>query len=162
MDSNMYVTNSYAAKVWNEYGAVSLTHSLELTKEEIVELNNGLDKVCGEIERELVVYTTPVVMISAGCIKKTKDMCNKKNELLKMNDKYNGTYIVRNVCDYCYNIIYNSKKINIINESDKLAHSYRIEFFVENSKEICEVLDSIKKGFNNLGDFKGHFNKAAL
>jgi len=162
MDSNMYITNSYAACALKEYGAKTLTHSLELTKEETEGLNQAIDNRNYEIECELVVYTRPVVMVSAGCLKKTKDMCDKNKEILRLKDKYNETYLVRSACDYCYNVIYNANTINVISYAEGLADSYRIEFLSESWEEICSVLDGVLD--NNLLEdgYKGHFYKATL
>ena len=53
-------------------------------------------------------------MVTAGCIKKTLARCNTTQELLKINDNYDESYIVRSVCEYCYNVMYNSKPLDII------------------------------------------------
>jgi putative protease len=161
-DSNMYIMNVEAIAGLCEYGINRCTYSLELTKDEIVRLNQAMNKNGLQAETEMIIYTTPVAMLSAGCIKKTKGMCNKKEELLKLKDKYNETYYVKTICEHCFNIIYNSKKINIIKDADMIANSYRVELLSESKEEVYNILDSIFDKGNMISDFKGHYYKETM
>ena len=160
-DNNLYIANNESKKAWMKQGIDIVGISLELDKNEI----NMLDKS----NCQMFIYGKPVVMVSAGCVKKTNNMCNNRDEILKMKDSYGEVYSVRNVCNYCYNLIYNSKAINIIDDviNENICSNYRIDFIDENEDIIQNVLEKIfgdHKMINELDNrvFKGHFLKRTL
>lgn len=155
LDYNMFSYNNYSKKVWKEYGINTITTSVELTKDEISDMDNS--------DAELVIYSKYAVMLSAGCIKQTIGMCNKKCETLTLKDKYNEKYSIKTVCKYCYNIIFNSKPINIINDvkSEPISKYYRIDFIDEDEKMIRKVLESISID-KCESEYKGHYNRTTL
>lgn len=152
-DNNLYVANNMAKKAWFNQGIEVVGVSLELSEDEIKDLDR---ENC-----QLVIYGKPVVMVSAGCVKKTNNVCNHKDEILTIKDRYGEKYKVRNVCNYCYNLIYYSKAINLINDvkEKNICSDYRIDFTDEEGSEITNVLDNI---INDDDLFKGHFIKKVL
>ena len=163
LDSNMYITNSFAIHAWHKYGVDGFTHSYELSKDEIENLYGDIDdELMEKVNFESVIYAKPVVMVSVGCVKKTNNICNHVSEIVYMKDSYGKVYPVRCVCDYCYNLIYNEQPINLINELDGMADSYRIEFLNETVDEMEQVLEKIINGHSVKGDYKGHYYNKLL
>lgn len=158
-DNNLYVANNYAKKAWIEQGADIVGISLELSKEEVKQLNRS--------NCQMLIYGKPVVMVTAGCVKKTNDMCNCLDEKLQIIDSYGENYTLRNVCNYCYNIIYNSKAINIIEDifDEHICENYRIDFTDEGENEIRNIMNLYVKGINSFSirdKFKGHYFRKIL
>lgn len=172
-DNNLYVANNYAKNAWLEQGADMVGISLELSKEEMTQLEKD--------RCQLLIYGKPIVMVTAGCVKKTNDFCNCRDENLIMKDSYGECYTVRNVCNYCYNIIYNSQAINIIKDAidENICNNHRIDFIDENENEIKNILDYYFCNIGNKNDlelknksseynnydrdvFKGHFARKTL
>ena len=83
-DNNLYVANNMAKKAWFNQGIEVVGVSLELSEEEIKDLDR---ENC-----QLVIYGKPVVMVSAGCVKKTNNVCNHQAEILTMKDGYGEKY----------------------------------------------------------------------
>lgn len=115
----------------------------------------------------MLIYGKPVVMVTAGCVKKTNDICNCLDEKLQIIDSYGENYTLRNVCNYCYNIIYNSKAINIIEDifDEHICENYRIDFTDEGKNEIRNIMNLYVKGINSFSirdKFKGHYFRKIL
>lgn len=155
-DNNLYVANDYAKKAWQEQGADIVGISLELSKEELEQLDTT--------NCQVLLYGKPVVMVTAGCVKKTNDMCNHRDENMYIKDSYGECYPVRNVCNYCYNLIYNSKAINVIYDAlnENICGNYRIDFIDEKENEVKDILDSYLNKTNKKDVFKGHYSRKIL
>ena len=113
---------------------------------------------------QLIIYGRAVVMVSANCVKKTNDLCNLRDEKLVLKDSYGEKYVVKNICNYCYNVIYNSKPTNLISDikNNDIYESYRIDFVNETKEDIIRVLNSLDINNNLENEFKGHFNRKTL
>lgn len=158
-DNNLYVANNYAKNAWIEQGADIVGISLELSKDEVKQLDTS--------NCQLLIYGKPVVMVTAGCVKKTNDVCNCLDERLQIIDSYGESYTVRNVCNYCYNLIYNSKSINIVEDilDENICENYRIDFTDEGANEIKDVMNLYVTGKNRTSvrnDFSGHYFRKTL
>jgi putative protease len=128
-----------------------ITASYELNKEELKYIKN--------YKMELNVYGYIPVMISAGCIKKSYNKCNKKDEIIHIKDRLGNMFMVNNHCDYCYNVIYNSIPLYIYDliEKDKDIKplAIRYNFINESSKEIESILSG-----NTVEKYtRGHFKR---
>ena len=171
-DSNIYSYNSYDIEYYKSLGADRLTASYELNSKELSRL---------DVSRlELNIYGYIPVMYSAGCIYKTMDKCRKYSgdnktceDLIKLHDslelidRKKNRFIVKNVCRYCYNIIYNSVPLSLLNSLDDIYkipfNSFRVNFTIESSDETKRILDCIKNiDYNYLYNTeytKGHFKR---
>ncbi len=161
-DYNVYVTNSVAAK---ENTAELFTLSPELTEAEI----RKLAKECGE-RAELVIYGYQPVMYSAQCVyKNTHGGCRADksgNTLLKLNDEYGHGFMVRQLCNFCFNIIYNADCLNITENANTkengMPRHQRMDFAFESGAEIDAILGSLLRGerFTQKRSYtKGHFGR---
>ena len=56
----------------------------------------------------MIIYGYYPMMISAQCLKKTCERCEKKTDIATLTDRYKEQIPTKTVCDFCYNVIYNS------------------------------------------------------
>ena len=103
------------------------------------------------------------------CIKHNADI-SELNRFISIKDKKDNEFKALNVCRYCYNILYNSLPLSLLGNMQELNrlefNSYRINFTMESSNEVKEVLDLYCKLDTNedveytLGGYtKGHFKR---
>ncbi len=164
VDYNMYTYNNYAKKAFFSNHVVRDVIPYELNEKEIRQRDNR--------NSECVVYGYYPLMVSSQCIRRNTLSCDKRRSLLFMKDRYNKRFPVKNCCDDCYNIIYNSVPVLLTN-LDSLHKSgicyYRINFTIESEKEAKRILDSFENYNENHifslqeerpGQYtKGHFKR---
>lgn len=154
---NLYQYNREAQKFWEEKGISSSTVPLELNASELRHLDLH--------HSEMIIYGYIPMMISAGCIKKTRGMCNGKSGSTTLTDRYKKQFPVKNECDYCYNVIYNSSPLYLGDKMNEVrsveAANYRLMFTVENAGEVRKILNIFKKEQSiPEGDFtRGHWKR---
>ena len=98
---------------------------------------------------EKIVYSRIPMMITANCVLRTIDKCNKSNvEDVVLTDRYHKNFKVLRNCKHCYNIIYNSVPLSLHKECDKWRESLdlRLDFTFEKEEEMRNVLDAFIKG----------------
>lgn len=161
-DHHVYVYNNETHAFWNEQGITRQTHSFELTAKELKNID--------QTHMELVIYGYTPMMISAQCIKKTIHGCDKSFEKIKMIDRMNKEFLIKNHCNYCYNVIYNNCPTSIIEEKAEIANikpsGLRMNFTIEDScktNEILELVHSVyikEVCYKITGETtKGHFRR---
>ena len=105
--------------------------SLELNRQEIKEL--GIE------DGEMVLYGNLAVMISAQCVEKTTRGCRKKDGMTVLTDRYQNQFAVRNRCRECYNVIYNSAPLYLLDLKEEVRElapkRVRLQFSVEDKKQ---------------------------
>ena len=132
----MYHFNQYAKLFWQNEKIESFTAPFELNQRELKEvgLSNG----------ELVIYGHQPMMISAQCIMKTTKGCQKEKGRLIFKDRYQKEFTVKNHCDYCYNVIYNTAPIMLLDQKSEIQEletkALRLHFTIENRKKVKEIL----------------------
>ncbi len=105
------------------------------------------------------------MMISANCIKKTNDKCNKHTELVHIEDRYSKKLPVYSACSFCYNVIYNSVPISLHSYLDRVLDDYSyglVSFTDENDemvKRIIEFFMSLKTDIPYKDYTTGHFKR---
>lgn len=76
-------------------------------RESLRRAGNGMDYI-------LTVYGRLPMMVTAGCIRKTENICTGKEEgFCFLQDRMNGKFPVRTLCSHCSNIIYNSVPLSL-------------------------------------------------
>ena len=161
-DYLVYGFNNYAINVLETLGAESITKPLELNYKELLNSNNELG--------ELIVYGNIPLMISANCLTKTLKKCEKKSNTLFLKDRLNANFTVKNICNFCYNVVYNSLPLSLLGVSNKVNNlnmkTLRIGFSTENSQQADYVLKSFIDTFyyNSPSEeiksyTRGHFNR---
>ena len=117
------------------------------------------------------------MMISAGCVYKSLKRCRKGGkELLhpegyyQLKDRKNMKFAVKPVCKECYNIIFNSQPLSLLNMRSQIEAlapaSLRLSFTLENGFQTKKVLELFEKNYiknvpvDELADFtRGHFKR---
>ena len=162
-DSHLYQFNRYAKMFWLSEGVSGTTASLELNVKELQEV--------GMEQSEIVVYGHAPMMISAQCIQKTLNGCHKTKTQLKMKDRYRKEFVIKNLCDYCYNIIYNSSPTVLLDQRKELLElvpkAMRLHFTIEGKetvKHIIRLYQSVFQEGKELEELdfeftRGHFKR---
>lgn len=136
-DASMYQWNKSAKNFWSRFNLERTTAPIELNYHELKELSIE--------DMEFISYGYLPVMITAGCIQKHTKNCIKNNSRLELTDRYQKKFLVKNICSYCYNVIYNTSPVMLAdqtNEIYKLNPTYlRLQFTVENNAQTEELLD---------------------
>ena len=137
-DYNLYEFNQESRKFWKEKGVFEFTAPVELTERELQDLRVK--------DGEVIVYGYLPMMISAGCIQKTTRGCLKKSGQTTITDRYRNPFVVKNECDYCYNILYNYVPLYL---GDRMEEVYqigpgriRLMFTSERQQEVRQILSA--------------------
>jgi len=135
-DYNLYQFNSSGKAFWKEEDIQEFTAPFEMTAKELKRLNIK--------DGELIVYGHIPMMVSAGCVNKTVGQCRKKSGQMTITDRYRKTFVVKNECDYCYNVIYNNVPLYL---GDKMQEvwdtnpgSIRLMFTIEEPEKVKQIL----------------------
>jgi len=106
------------------------------------------------------------MMVSAQCIQKTTGGCRKQKGRLDFTDRYQKTFTAKNLCDYCYNIIYNSAPVVLTDQKKEILElgpkAIRMHFTLEDKKAMREMLDLYETVFyqdGNAVEPKGEFTR---
>ena len=141
-DYNLYEFNQESRKFWKEKGVFEFTAPVELTERELQDLRVK--------DGEVIVYGYLPMMISAGCIQKTTRGCLKKSGQTTITDRYRNPFVVKNECDYCYNILYNYVPLYL---GDRMEEVYqigpgriRLMFTTERQQEVRRILSAYFEG----------------
>ena len=165
-DHNLYLWNSQAVNVWMDLidgGCLPLELRWSEQKELI---NDG-------ISWEKMIYGRIPMMLTANCIAKTSDQCQKKEEtplkLISLKDRMGKEFPVRLCCEHCFNVIYNSVPLSLHQDMEKYDEKVllRIQFTTENGSQTDKVLKYFAGGNASYGkppydEFtKGHEKRGA-
>jgi putative protease len=161
-DYNLYGWNNRAIKELSELGIDQYTSSVELNFRELSELSTG---------GNLIVYGYQPVMITANCIRRTTEDCLGKDSMLYITDRLGNKFPVKNYCKYCYNIIYNSAPIVLLDQKNEIRSlepsGIRLNFTLEKEREMEQILESYKNVFledkeipmPDISFTRGHFKR---
>ena len=162
-DYNLYQFNKYAKEFWKNERIESTTAPLELNFKELKEV--------GVENSELVVYGFFPMMVSAQCVKKTTEGCKKQKATCYIKDRYHKQFAVKNHCDYCYNIIYNTAPVVLTDQKMEIIElnpkAIRLHFTTENRQSMRKIMELYNEVFYKGGqaiepDFeftRGHFKR---
>jgi putative protease len=136
LDHNMYTYSDYAKDSFTLDGIMRDTVPLELNRKEVAHRNNQ--------NSEMILYGYLPLMVSAGCVHKNTSGCDKKSQILHLQDRYDVTFPVKNDCSECYNIIYNTKPLFLLQHEKELEKlnlsAHRIHFTFETQNEAEHIL----------------------
>lgn len=166
-DSSFYIWNREARNCVKQLiladtdmTSLLFTAPLELNHRELADI--------GCQDMEVICYGYLPMMVSAGCIQNTTTGCTRQNRLLWLRDRKNQRFPVLNFCNPCYNIIYNSVPISLLDKIPDIrklqAASVRAAFTIETSKQMEDILQSMISAFTkeqpvqtNMPFTRGHF-----
>ncbi|PXV95739.1 putative protease [Lachnotalea glycerini] len=163
LDYNVYTFNQMSHSFWMDNHISYDTAPVELNYKELLER--------GVKESELIVYGYLPVMVSAQCVHKTIEGCDKNSTKLFLKDRMNKQFFVRNHCKYCYNVIYNCQPLVLLDYEEEICSikpkSLRLNFTIEDTKDISAIIrkyidsfiyhKSVKNDFENFT--RGHFRR---
>lgn len=162
-DMNLYLFNRYGRAFLKKTHINAYTAPAELNSRELKEL--------GISDCTLPVYGYQTVMVTAGCIRKTTGQNCGAEEQLYISDRYKKKFAVKNYCDYCYNVIYNSAPLMLLNQRDEILDlsplALRLDFTVEDAREMEKITALYRDAFIEGKDVKnpdmeftkGHFKR---
>lgn len=165
-DASLYTYNSQAAQTLAEAGAAGAVLPLELNVRELARRMSD-----SPLPAELIVYGYLPVMVSAQCIRRTTEGCDGCPGIMKLQDRKKQQFAVRNCCRYCFNVIYNSEPLFLLDCGQEWkslgVQALRLQFTIENEKEMRRILDSCLPDLeagrpvaNPLKSFtRGHFRR---
>jgi putative protease len=142
---NLYAYNDKAAAAFLRAGAIGNTVPLELNRKEIAGRDNR--------RSQMVVYGHYPLMVSAQCVNQNTGGCDRCPKTLYLKDRYRKQFPVKNYCDDCYNVIYNSVPTMLFSYLEELEH-FGVEAFLlcftvepaEQAKSICELFGAFLRG----------------
>ncbi len=117
LDNSMYILNHEALDLYVKNSGLAVTgfyNSFELNNKEISDLNeaickHGIDNVISSY----VVYGRIPMMISANCVKRSSDRCDKSTGFTVIKDRMGKSFPVYSDCGSCVNVIYNSVPLSL-------------------------------------------------
>ena len=142
-DYNLYVMNSRTKAYYNG----DFTLPLELTSSEI--------RALADKNAELIVFGRQPVMFSAQCVYKNKfNSCKGSGcGFITVTDELGHDFRCVQQCAFCCNIIYNSARLNLLEELDDIEkmglRAVRFDFTFEESADIEEIM---RTGMINDGE----------
>lgn len=154
-DFNLYTYNDVAKSAYEGIGATYTTIPLELNQKELIRRDNQ--------NSEMVIYGYYPLMITANCVHKNTVVCDKTPGICYLKDRYNVLFPVKNFCNECYNVIYNSVPTCLFSEKDKLSdmniRRMRLDFSVERGEEVMNVLQLLEGKGKEIEYTKGHYKR---
>lgn len=162
-DYNLYTWNQEAKAFWKQNGIAYDTIPLELNQREI--------RRRGCNSSEILVYGYLPLMVSAQCQIKNHPGCSRKEAILYLRDRKQKVFPVTNRCSFCYNIIYNSTPLELVESSRDILQlqpqGVRLHFTMENEWEMEQIIRDYaaefcnqEKGCRNITEFtRGHFKR---
>lgn len=138
LDYNMHILNQEARDYWYQKGIEHFTASYELNYRELKDLG------CEDLE--LIVYGHIPFMTSAQCTLCNLSGCTHKTQILQLHDSNKNKFFVKNMCQYCYNVLYNGRALSLLDQKEELrqlnCYGYRLDFTIETVTEMSEILSS--------------------
>lgn len=162
-DYNLYAFNQWSKNFLKEAGVAGYTAPVELNIKELKKLDVS--------DASLIVYGYQPVMFSAGCVQKNVDKCTQKESVIYLTDRYQKKFAVKNYCNCCYNIIYNSSPLMLLNNVEDVERldvaMLRLDFTLESVKEMKHIIklyvDAFQCGksmdISEMDYTRGHFKR---
>lgn len=163
LDYNVYTMNKESKEYYKRLEINHTTASVELNYSELKEL--------GCSDSDIIVYGYLPLMVTAQCLLKTTKGCTKREELLRLEDRQHKQFYVKNYCRTCYNVIYNSQPLFLLNNEKEIMNlnpkGIRLNFTFESEKEVLQILNAYsdvyvygKESSFQIREYtKGHFKR---
>lgn len=163
LDANVYMFNTQSKEFWRHKKVHGMTAPMELNEKDL--------NLLGVRDMEMVVYGYIPMMVSAQCVQKTIYGCNGQEAIHYLKDRYKKEFTVKNYCDYCYNIIYNSVPLMLEGEIASIRKlspaAIRLSFTRETDLEMEvllrqygeQIIEDKKLEPLKMEHTKGHFKR---
>ena len=100
----------------------------------------------------MLLYGRIPLMTSAQCIKRSTEGCKKCTGVWFLKDRYQVQFPVKNCCEECYNVIYNSVPLVLFEQAAELKkmgfQAYRFSFTIEGETEVKQILSTCAEIFS--------------
>jgi putative protease len=156
-DINLYAWNRYAYEFLKEK-ADEIYFPAELNVHDMKELTKS--GALEEGEASVMVYGRLPMMVSAGCIRKTKEACSHTSGYDRITDRMQKQFPVYHDCTNCYNIMYNSVPLSghkLFENRLFVPGKSRLDFTLESGAEAEKVIMYFQK--LSEGDYEAPFYK---
>ena len=174
LDSSMYTWNDEAIAFWESENILRNTLPYELNEKELRHRNNA--------GSEMILYGSTPLMLSAQCIRKNTQGCDCSEQSMVLKDRYDKEFCSICVCHpwktgtttkekYCYNILYNSLPLGLLQESAKVQNlgiqDLRLNFTTESPAQAGKILQEFLDVYLHhkipaeRNYTKGHFKRGA-
>lgn len=165
-DYTMYAFNDLTASVLRDEGFSQIVYPVELNEKELFHLD--ID------DGEIIIYGKIPFMVTAGCIDNNTSVCHRPySSWGSLSDRKKAVTDYLACCRYCYNIIYNSVPLYLIDKKDSImgtgAGAVSLRFSNEDDCEVRDILScavaAFRKGMtydrqNLPSEFtRGHFSR---
>lgn len=142
-DYGIYVFSNEARNALKEWNIEQFTLPVELNRGELSELNCDMG--------EMILYGHQPLMISAQCLHKNTVGCDKKAGVFHLKDRYGKLFPAKNICNACYNVIYNTSPLVLMHHFSELQRiapkSVRLSFTIENENQMTQVFSLYRQAF---------------
>lgn len=174
-DEGIYTMNRESQMFLREFGIMRDTAPYELNEKELFARNNQFS--------ELVVYGRLPLMVMAQCVRKNTEKCLcppgrepagaertiDTADPIVLTDREGMKFKVKNECCFCYNIVYNSVPLYLLDEMKAIRRmgfaSARLSFTDENAETTGMILRTAGRALSGekvMPDgarTKGHFKR---
>lgn len=162
IDHNLYTWSNESHDAFMALGIAGDTLPLELNRKEIKGRNNT--------KSEMLIYGHLPLMTSVQCINKNLNGCDRDSKTYFLKDRYGVSFPVKNHCQECYNVIYNSKPLYLFSLVKELQSygikAFRLSFTVESKRQVENLLriceETIRQVYipENMQDYTyGHYKR---
>ena len=141
IDHNLYTWSAESKTAFRALGVEGDTVPFELNRAEIKRRDNT--------ESEMVIYGYQPLMTSAQCVFKNSGTCRKTPQNCRLKDRYGICFPVKNYCQECYTVIYNSRPLWIFPFTGELKSygigAFRFSFTIESGEQTAQVLENFER-----------------
>ena len=125
-------------------GIAGDTVPLELNRKEIRARENA--------GSEMLIYGLLPLMISAQCIRRNFSGCGHSSGIQELTDRYGVVFPVKNHCNECYNVIYNSRPLCLFSVLEEIKsfgiRSLRLSFTTESRARVQKLLALLERALD--------------
>ena len=154
-DHNLYSYNDSAKEELADLGVAFDTIPLELNRKEIFGRNNK--------NSQMIFYGYAPLMLTAGCVHKNTQSCDKTPQIMYLKDRYKVYFPVKNHCKDCYNVVYNSLPTLLFKEQKELeekgVRAFRFAFTLETKDEVRKVFNLFQGKGQPMDSTRGHYKR---
>lgn len=154
-DYHLYAYSNEAVRGWRSLSLQQYTIPVELNRKELA----GLDCTDGE----MILYGYQPVMLSVQCLHKNMDGCDKVEGVSYLKDRYGNLFPVKNLCEDCYNVIYNICPLALFHQYRQIQalhpKSVRLSFTVENGAQVAQVFEYYRQALAGKTEKNGYGGK---
>jgi len=160
------VTNAFAINAFERLGASLIGLSIELSKDNIIDIVDNYNDIFKKNPNVyIMIYGYYQAMIMKHCFINKEFNCKKEDCKIcsgdvKIIDRVGKEYpVIRD--ENCNSVILYHTPVNLINEIDEIKsigiNKFMIDFTIEKSEEVLDVLNMFKTRIIDKKCYKGHY-----